>query len=171
MPTFIMLTKQQRIRRRGILVALYSLERTWGVSADLYRVTAVNPDFDTGKNNTTRQRYHIPRMITHGIEWSQKFEYDLSFLAANKNFTYGGVYVPGDRMAVVRNTFGLTAVEMKDYIVYDGKRYAMQRIEALDYQAGWILHLRHTPDVKPLQIHARAVWSRVTPTNDIEVVE
>lgn len=149
------------------MLVLYALERKWGVLAALYKVTAVTPNLDTGATAVTCTKYAIPKLITHGIEWSQKFEYDLSFLAANKNFAYGGLYTPGDRIAVIRNTMGITAIEMKDYLVHDGKRYEMQQIEALDYQAGWILRLRHTPDVKPYQVHERAVWSRIEPTQEI----
>lgn len=162
------LTKVERVKRREMRLMLYSLERKWGVPADLYKITVGTPNFETGGKATTLAKYHIPKFITHGVQFDQKFEYDLSFLAANKNFTYGGVYQPGDRFAIV-NSESLNGVvlDMKDYFVYGGLRYAIQRLQQIDYKVGWFVHLRHTPGTTPNQVHERAVWSRVTSTQDI----
>lgn len=164
------LTKIDRIRRREMLKSLYVLERKWGVPADLYIMDSVSPNYETGKQTVNRTKYHIPRLITHSVEFVHKFEYDLSFLAANKNFTYGGFYAPGDRYAIICAKFVPTEVniQLKDYVVLSGDRYNLQRLQKLDYHAGWILHLRHTPGEKPYQSIDRAVWSRVTPSQDVE---
>jgi hypothetical protein len=162
------LTKQERIKRREALLCLYGLERKYGVPADLYKVSVGVPNIETGDRGITTTKYHIPKMITHTATIHPKFDYDISYLAANKNFTYGGIYAPNDRIVVFRNTWGLAEITMKDWVIYGDKRYGMVRIVALDFQLGWILHLRHTPDIKPYQSHDRAVWSRVTPSQDME---
>jgi hypothetical protein len=166
------LTKQERIKRREIRLMLYTLQRKWGVPADLYKLAVGTPNFATGIPSTTRTKYHIPKFITHAVSFDQKFEYDLSFLAANKNFTYGGFYVPGDRVGIVDARFLPAGVEIetKDHFLYDNKRWEIHRFERLDYRTGWYVHLRHTPGTKPTQTHERAVWSRVTATQDIEGV-
>jgi hypothetical protein len=167
LPYFVM-NKQERIKRREVLLVLYGLERKYGVPADLYKITVGEPNLETGRPDTTRIKYHTPKMVTHTVSMDHKFDYDIAFLAANKNFTYGGFYAPGDRIVIVRNTWGLTEVTLKDWIIYDDKRYSIERVVTLDYRVGWILHLRHTPGVTPYQIHDKVVWSRVTPDHDME---
>lgn len=150
--------------------ALYALERKWGVPADLYHLNSSTPNYETGKSVVDRTKIHLPKLITHQVDSLHKFEYDLSFLAANKNFTYGGFYAPGDRIAVIcaQRIPSEVKIELHDYIVLSGIRYNLQRIQRLDFHAGWILHLRNTPGEKPFQVIERAVWSRVTPTQEIE---
>lgn len=157
----------QRVKRRETLLLLYSLERKWGVSADLYKVGLVAPNLELGRTGEQATKYPFTKFITHGVTIELKFEYDIGYLAANKNFTYGGIFMPNDRLAIIRNIFNLKSIDMKDYIIYDGKKYAMQTVVDLDYHTGWILHLRHTPGSKAYQQHDRTVWSRVTATQDI----
>lgn len=164
------LTKQERIKRREVRLLLYTLERKWGVPADLYKVVVGTPNYETGNTATTKTKYHVPKLVTHETKFDQKFEYDLSYLAANKNFTYGGVYIPGDRLAILNSKYlpSTFQLSVEDHLIYGGKRYAIQRFEELDAKAGWLLHLRHTTGTKPVQTHERAVWSRVSPSQDIE---
>lgn len=162
------LTKQQRIKRRETLLVLYGLERKYGVLADYYKITVGEPNLELGDSGISKVKYKVPKLITSTVTIHPKFDYDISFLAANKNFTYGGIYEPNDRVAILRNTIGLTNVDLKDWIIFDDTRYGIERVVMLDYKLGWILHLRHTPGIKPYQIHNRVIWSRVTLSQDAE---
>jgi len=161
------LTKQQRIKRRELFLTLYALERKYGISADLYSVNDVDPNYELGRPDQTVTKYHINKLITNNVTILQEIP---RLLGESRSFRYGdsGVYNPGDRLCVVRNVFGLSEIKMQDYLVYDSKRYSMQRVVALDFQAGWLLHIRHTPDVKAYQIFDKSVWSRVTPSQEVD---
>jgi len=89
---------------------------------------------------------------------TQRFEYDLSFLAANKNFTYGGIFEVGDRVAVLSaydfaNGFLPTT---DDYVVCQGKRFTVHKFTELDAKAGWLVHLRNTQGVLPGRVIERS---------------
>jgi hypothetical protein len=156
-----------KTRRRDLIVALYALERRYGVSGDLYKVIDVAPDIELGTDNISVTKYHFPKVVTFDVTIAQKFEYALGYLRANSNFTHGGIYNPNDRAIILRNIYNLSSIEMKDYVFYDGKPWSMQEVINLDFQLGWILKIRHTPGTKFYQQHDRAVWSRVTPIQTI----
>lgn len=165
------LTKLDRIRQQEGRLILYALRQKWGVPADFYKVS-INQTINTiesGKKGVTREVYHISSFLTSAVDLIKKFEYDIGFLAANKNFTYGGFYEPGDRLCVLDGSLvpeGLT-VEQEDYFIHDRKRYDIQRVEAFDHQVGWILHLRATKNIKQYAIVHEYVYNHLTIEQDI----
>jgi hypothetical protein len=93
-------------------------------------------------------------------------------LAANKNFTYGGFFEPGDKVAIVSTTFNrLQDVELtlKDYFVFDNKRFDIVKINVLDYNTGWILQLRNTKGIPANIIHNVCMYNRITFTQEVGV--
>lgn len=158
------LTREQRVKRREILLALYTLERKFGVSADLYHVVQTEPDLETGDTGITPVKYHIPKLITCTGVIGMDFSLGLRRIHALSSL---GEYDPNDRVAILRNTFGIDDLGSNDYIVYLGDRYLIKDQTNLDYRLGWLLKLRQTPGTQPYQLHDRAVWSRVTPSQEI----
>lgn len=153
------LTFRERIRRREMRQILYRMRRRWGVEADLYQVNPGEPDIDLGTTTDVKTKIHIPQFITWLVTESQKFEYDLSFVAANKNFTYGAFFQVGDRFGIIDgkylpDNFDLTE---NDYVVYDSLRYDLQRWDVLDAKSGFLLHLRHVKGTAPSQIIEKTV--------------
>ena len=159
-------TKIDRIKRREIRALLYRVKRKWGTPGDLYKVATAAPNYDTGTVGISLTKYHFRELISVSVQFIHKFEYDIGFLAANKNFTYGGFYQPGDRVAIIDGMDGLQ-IEMTDYFFINGLRYDPQKIERLDYNAGWFLHLRHTKGSTGKQIHERHVYNHLTIDQDI----
>lgn len=160
--------REQRIKRHDTRLILYSLQRKWGTRADYYKVTIGTPNLDTGSKGITRIKYPLRALITTTAKFIRKFEYDIGYLAANKNFTYGGFFEPGDRLALIGPELPSgVRIEQRDYFAIDDKRYDIQRLEPLDGDVGYLLHLRHTKENKPYLIHERFVWSRITPVQEI----
>ena len=96
-------------------------------------------------------------------------EYDLSFVAANKNFTYGAFFEIGDRWAIIDGLYLPKGFEISenDYVVYAAKRYDLQRWDVLDGQSGLLLHLRHVSGSVPGQIIERTVIQNITFDQDV----
>lgn len=165
-----MQSRRERIKRREVHRIFYSLERKFGLPADFYKVTSGVPDLDTGRLNVETVVTRLTHFITCSMKEAHKFEYDLSFLAANKNFTYGGLYKPGDRLGLFsgRNLPEGFKVAMSDYIVWDGTKYDIVEITTLDHQAGFALQLRATENQKPYQSLSAVVYERMTFTEDFE---
>jgi hypothetical protein len=158
------LSRVENVKRRSQRLNLYTLRRTYGVPADLYKVTVGAPDFDTGKSNTSRVKYAIPEFITFDAKYSRKFDYSLTYLAANKNFAYGAIYEIGDRIGIIDGAFLPTGhvIDEHDYVIYDGRRYDFQSIHRLDGDLGFILHMRHLKDEVRYAIIDKCIFNRVT---------
>lgn len=165
------LTPNQRRRKHEIQTYIYILERRGNFSpGKLIRITSTKPNYETGETGVETQQFDLPRLVTYDASNTHKFEYDLGYLAANKNFTYGGLYEPGDRVAIF-STKGLPEafeLKMNDYIVLDGVKYNMQSFAALDVNAGYVVKLRATKDEKPYQTHNMAVREKLTMSEEIE---
>ncbi len=161
------MVRTELIKRRRVQTLLHILGRSYEVPAQVYKVTVGTPNYDTGSKSVTRAVHNI-RTITFEAARLRKFEYDIGYLAANKNFTYGGFYEQGDRVMIVdrRRIVSGLELEQKDYFIYHGQRYDIQKIVDLDYNAGWFLHLRATKDNTRYGIFDAYFYDRLTFTQE-----
>jgi len=72
----------------------------------------------------------------------RSFEYDLTYIAANKNFTYGGFYDDSSRLIILdykdlKNS-KLTP-RINDIIVYNSREWLVKQIVSLDINYGYAL--------------------------------
>lgn len=161
------ISRQQLVKRLDVKLILYSMRQKWGVDADFYKVSVGAPNYETGNKNVSTVKYPIRKMITAKASFARKFEYDIGYLAANKNFTYGGFYEPGDRLAVISDEGIPAPIQQRDYFIIGGQRFDIERIDSLDWNAGYILHLRATKKNKRYAQIEKYVWNRVSITQDI----
>jgi hypothetical protein len=161
---------RQRIVRHDVALLLYMLRRKWGTPAALHKVSVGTPDFVSGDKSVSRVAYDIPLFVTSTVQTTRKFEYDIGYLAANKNFTYGGFYEQGDRLGFIaaEDVPGVDDVSQSDYMVIGGHRYNMHRIISLDNNIGWYLHLKRIVGQKKYAVTNINVWQRITFTEDID---
>lgn len=115
--------------------AVYSLKRRYGVSTDLYVFIESNTNLDTGEKSVIKNKYKINRAILLPPRGSRDFDYDLSFIAANKNFTYGGVFEKRIRDFIFdkRDLPKNYIANRDDYLVVDTKRYNIKLTTELDF--------------------------------------
>jgi hypothetical protein len=82
------------------------------------------------------------------------FAYDLSFIAANKNFTYGGFFGKTSRLVLIDALdLGAYVIAKQDYITINSKRYVIDDLD--EYEEGedviaymlMITHVEADPDV------------------------
>lgn len=141
------MTLVQANRSREIETQIYSLERDSGQPIVYHAQGTYSFDVETGEKTYSGGSTHdVARVVTFEVREDFKFEYDLSYIAANKNFTYGGLFVVGDRIFILRKqSFD---VNRKDFIIFDGERYVFMKITRLDYDAGFILYARTTQQSK-----------------------
>lgn len=147
------LSPKDKRRRREIYRLLYRMQRRYGIEADLYKYQEVDTgdsfDVETGKptsGESAREKISLKRFISWDATLNQKFEYDISFIKANSNFAYGGLFQVGDRIGIIGRNEGKISesfeMEQEFYLVLKGKRYNIHRWNELDPRAGWIVHMR-----------------------------
>lgn len=153
----------QQTKFRKIKKILYRLKRVYGIEAAIYDTDITPPNLRTGVQTITREKISIPRMIILPVRIQSQFEYDLSFIAANKNFTMGGNFDAADRSVLIDQA-DLPAgfeFEARHYIVFDNARYDIRDRTELDYNLAIFLRLRKVQEEKPYQIFEPLVWDRL----------
>lgn len=88
-------------RHRESRIAVYSLKRELGQALTLCRTTNNVTDLGTGRQTETLVKLRIGRAVLLPAKAIRDFAYDLSFIAANKNFTYGGFYDHRNRRVLI----------------------------------------------------------------------
>lgn len=139
---------------RGVL---YRLKRNYGSLADIYHQESETVDLATGRKTVVKTKLSVKRAILMPTRVHSSFSYDLSFLAANKNFTYGGIYALCDRVIILDrrdlpNEYDLSRDYMNKYIIIDLRRYEISEIEEFDHKAGYMVKLKHTKGAQLSQI-------------------
>jgi|2_EtaG_2_1085320.scaffolds.fasta_scaffold00029_6 hypothetical protein len=166
------LSQEQKRKRQDMRKILYSLRMRYGVKAELYKYEeGVTFDPETGKSGVaTRTQIKLRKFVSWAAMTSEKFEYDLAYVAANKNFTYGGLFEVGDRFAIIdwpgEKLADNFEMDLSFYIVLDGVRYNIKKYEQLDHKAGFIMYLRRINEQLPHQIISRTVQHQLVISND-----
>ena len=82
---------------------LYTLERDFGTALVIVRESTSAFNTITGKSTIdVSDQFTLKRAIVLEGQTATKFAYDLSYVAANKDFTYGGYFDTSKRLVVLR---------------------------------------------------------------------
>jgi hypothetical protein len=111
---------------------IYSLKKQWGRELSYVQILGSTTDYGTGSRSIERRIYNLT-VVVLPAHTARKFIQDIGYLAANKNFTYGGVNDYNKAM------FLFDRSELPDdfqpdlngYINYNGKRYERVSIDNL----------------------------------------
>ena len=90
-----------KTRLREIKKIIYGLKRAYGLPITLYQPLVTTPNFETGALIRTWTETIVNRAIVLPYKEQRKFEYDLSYLRAAVNFTYGGYYDVKRRIIII----------------------------------------------------------------------
>lgn len=113
---------------REVRRTIYALKRAHGQRLQLVQVTNVSTNYQTGKKSEAHAIQVVKRAVLLPSQEHRKFSYDLSFIAANRNFTYGGFY-DIDLVTVLVDQRDLTAdVDLNMHAYFNSKRYEVKKI-------------------------------------------
>jgi len=117
---------------------LSKLKRNFGTTV-IFRVrTNLNQDLETGDVSFTDIDTKIRRAIVLPFKELRKFIYDISYLAANKNFTYGGFFDANDRVVIVDKKDLKTGPTNDAKIILDNLEYNIKSQTTTEGYAGYI---------------------------------
>jgi len=146
---------------------LYRLKRQYGDLMYLYQVISSSNNVKTGVIEMDYNVYKIKRGIPLPKQLSRKFAYDLTFLAANKNFQYGAYYDMGirdfiletkDLPRVIRNS---VKVDLQWHLMYQHKRYNLKEVNS--YADGLAMYIvgNETVQQLPFEWHNKEVSAQI----------
>lgn len=106
-------------------LAVKGILRDFGVQLVYHEVSAPVLDLDTGEKKETYGSKKVKKALMLAEVITEKFTYDLSYIAAGKNFVQGGFYSEGLRSVVILKS-DVKAPTTQDQIEIEGVRYRVQ---------------------------------------------
>jgi hypothetical protein len=96
--------------------------------------------------------------------------YDLTYIAANKNFTYGGIFDTGKRRLILDSKdIGSYEPRIGDYFTYTNKRWNVTEVHAFEYNTGYTIVGQFVDGAPVREIHNESARSRCIFSDTVEV--
>jgi len=141
---------------------MYRLKRDYGI-----RLTYNQPstpevvDFKTGSLSRVFTTTNIRRAVVLETRQIRDFEYDLSFIAANKNFTIGGFFDIAERLVILEIKDLPTGfkADINDHVYIGNRRYEIKEFNDLEDLKIVALKIKELVGAEVHEIHVRSVES------------
>jgi hypothetical protein len=126
---------------RQIKNIIYQLKKDYGTRMSLRNPTSSDQDRKTGTVLVSYQILKIRRGIWLPEKLVPSFVYDLSFIAANKNFTYGGLFGAGSRVVIVdgKDVPSTFIIKEDTQLVIDKVVYSIKNVDQIVNRLGYLL--------------------------------
>lgn len=154
---------------RYMRTVMYRMKRDYGSEIGLYHRTEGSVDYTTGRKETSHTVVKIKRAIVLPAKRSDQFVYDLSFIAANKNFTYGGIFEIGLRQVIIDGRDlpkGYVWDHPNTYVIYNNERYEIQTVTDLTGGHGYFMIMKQTEGAPKYQDVDLTVRDRINVTGE-----
>jgi len=140
-----------RFQRRLI----YRLKRDKGVPLSFYQPVNTSQDLKTGVVSRAVTVTNIRRAIVMQSRQLRDFEYDLSFIAANKNFTMGGYFDQTDRVVLIdaKDLPSGFKLDLNDYVQTGNRRYNVLEGTELEMDDIFVFKIREIKERQKQLIH------------------
>jgi len=138
----------QQIRR-----VLYALKRQYGGPIDVHKLTASTTDVRTGQRQQTVTVTRIARAPVLPGHTARKAIRGISLISANKEIVTGGTYDSQKRDFIIdrRDAPNLSTLTADDWIVCDGRKYQVAEVDALEFNAAWVVTAKELVGEVPQQ--------------------
>ena len=137
---------------RQVKMIIYRLKHNYGLPIVIRDSGSPSLVVSTGIETKDFNEYTVRKAIVLQGSETRSFVYDLSFIAANKNFTYGGLYDATTRVIIIaRKDLPSDLLITLDFtIVFDEENYELKSIQKIKGNLGYLLiakSLTNTPQV------------------------
>jgi len=131
----------QQIRR-----VLYALKRQYGGMVTVYQNGTVTTDTKTGETARTKTATRIQRAIILPVTISREVKQSISLISANKQMVTGGGFEVGKRLFIIeRRDCPSLVLHKADWLVYNGRRYAIDNYEEYEFETAYIITGKEMP--------------------------
>lgn len=154
---------------RFIRTILYDLKRRFGGSVTFHRTTH-NKNFYNGTDAIGILAWKFKKVIVLPRNLEQKFVYDLSYIASNKNFTMGAVFDTSSRRVILDvHDAGAYVPELRDYFVVDNKRFDITDIQKFEFNTGFLVIGQQTEGSVPQEAHILNARNRALFSDNVDL--
>jgi hypothetical protein len=150
--------------------ALYSLKRRYGFPVDIMWRTASTVNRETGDKTVTKDSLRVGLMIVLPAAAKREFSYDLAYIAAAKNFTYGALYDTSQRQFIVDANDLPADFEITPglWFVYKQGRYEVKDAQRFDDGTGWFVTGKQDVGVETGNVIQLHLFSEFSLTSEAE---
>ncbi len=127
---------------RHITNIVYKLKRLLGVSIILRQEASGSYDLETGAVSRTFTDVTIKRAVVLPSRQIRDFVYDLSFIAGNKNFTYGGMFDTQTRHVLIDAKDISVIPTLNDKIIYQNRMYMIVEIQEAEISRAYFIRIK-----------------------------
>lgn len=130
---------------------IYKLKQNYGKVAYLRKPTTSTSDVTTGKMTRAYDVHRINKAVILPIDTLKTFIYDLTYVAANKNFTYGAYFDKSSSFVIIDPIdlpLGLEIAESIDQIIVGTVKYEVAKSER--FEAAWYLGIKAVLKADPV---------------------
>ena len=127
---------------RLIRQTIYDLKHRFGAEVTVYKVVDSTTNYKTGAKSIDTTSRAVRKAIVLPSTLSREIFQSVSYLSASKSFaSLGGQGWDETSRGFIFDGRDLQDYdfELEDWIVYRGKRYDIQTIEALEWDTGWMI--------------------------------
>ena len=119
---------------RHLRRAVYALKRAYGQPVSVCRTLGTSVDLATGIETSTDVQVDVRRAVVLPAKSARAFFYDLSYIAANKNFTYGGMVDQVQRIVIVdrRDLPSNFVADQNTFLVVRGRRMETKKLDGFE---------------------------------------
>lgn len=152
---------------------LYSLKSRYGHPIEyVYKITS-STDTRTGKVTITRDSFRINKAILLPTTAEANFSYDLTFIASNKNFTYGGIYDTNERRLILDGNDLPNQFEpnVGHSIIFDGKRWDIKEAQKFQIGKGYYILARQVANIDLRNLIQRFAHTDLILSDTVEVTK
>jgi predicted secreted protein len=133
---------------RQIELILYRLKREYGLPIVVRKQTQNDNDIQTGKITSAYDVYKIKRAICLPADLMRTFIYDLTYVAANKNFAYGGHFDKLTKVFIIDKkdikVDGVkVAIGLDCHIVYKERRYDIVAADETEDETSYLIKAKN----------------------------
>lgn len=106
--------------------ALYVMKIDYGQPGQLIKIISESTNSATGERTVNAEVKRIPKVVLAPLSAVRKFFFDLSYMKANNNFTYGGDFDVDTTVVFIDAIYGAT---IENEMLLDGVRYQIAKVE------------------------------------------
>lgn len=148
---------------------VYRLKREFGLPITIVQQTNETADLTTGDKSVTKVAVPVARAILLPRKAQGSFKYDIGYLKANSNFTYGGFFNDATREVIIdrKDLKGFVISANENFSVYHNhKRYQVKSVSDFDGIA-YFLVLEQMEDAPIDEVHVVSVGDDLTFSEDV----
>jgi len=122
-----------------------SLKRNYGMPITFYKYITATENIETGVVDTVLKIIPVRRAIILQSRWQADFVYDLSYIAANNNMTYGGLFDRTQRRIIIDALDlpdGVLPISNSDFCVIEDRWYVVKESFEFEHRHAFLFLIK-----------------------------